>query len=88
MLIKRQVFERMAEAYPELVFDYAYTNDEHEGNVAFFDTYIDPETKNICPRTMRSAGAGPASAARSMPTSTACSPTWGPTTTRAISRPF
>jgi len=49
MLIKRQVFERMAEAYPELVFDYAYTNDEHEGNVAFFDTYIDPDTKEYLP---------------------------------------
>jgi hypothetical protein len=49
MCIKRQVFERMAEAYPDLRYDYSYTNDDHEGNIAFFDTYIDPETKEYLP---------------------------------------
>ena len=56
MLIKRQVFEKMAKAYPELKFksdqhlnqphdkrfDYHDTSD---WNYAFFDTMIEPETK-------------------------------------------
>jgi hypothetical protein len=49
MCIKRRVFERMAEAYPALRYDFSYTNDEHAGNVAFFDTYIDAETKEYLP---------------------------------------
>jgi len=49
MCIKRQVFERMAEAYPELTYDCSYTNDENTGNIAFFDTYIDPATKEYLP---------------------------------------
>ena len=56
MLIKKQVFEKMAKAYPELKFksdqhlgsphdtqfDY---HDTSEWNYAFFDTMIDPDTK-------------------------------------------
>ena len=56
MLIKRQVFEKMAKAYPELKFksdqhlnqphdkrfDY---HDNSNWNYAFFDTMIEPETK-------------------------------------------
>lgn len=49
MLIKRRVFERLAEAYPDLRYDYSYTNDDHPGNVAFFDTVIDPETREYLP---------------------------------------
>lgn len=49
MLIRREVFGRMAEAYPELRFDYAYTNDDHVNNVAFFDTVIDPATRDYLP---------------------------------------
>jgi hypothetical protein len=49
MCIKRRVLERMAEAYPDLRYDYSYTNDDHAGNVAFFDTYIDHETKEYLP---------------------------------------
>ena len=56
MLIKKQVFEKMAKAYPELKFK----SDQHLGsphdtqfdyhdtsawNYAFFDTMIDPDTK-------------------------------------------
>jgi len=49
MMIKREVFLRLAEAYPELGYDYAYTNDDHINNVAFFETAIDPETRDYLP---------------------------------------
>jgi len=49
MLIRREVFGRMAEAYPELRYDYAYTNDDHPNNVAFFDTVIDTENREYLP---------------------------------------
>lgn len=49
MLIRREVFQRMAEAYPELGYDYAYTNDDHVNNVAFFETAIDPATRDYLP---------------------------------------
>jgi hypothetical protein len=49
MLIRREVLVRLAEAYPELHYDYAYTNDDHIGNVAFFETAIDPETRDYLP---------------------------------------
>ena len=56
MLIKRQVFEKMAKAYPELKFKSdQHLNDPHDKtfnyhdnsnwNYAFFDTTIEPETK-------------------------------------------
>jgi hypothetical protein len=56
MLIKRQVFEKMAKAYPELKFKsdqplndpHDKTFDYHDNsnwNYAFFDTTIEPETK-------------------------------------------
>ena len=56
MLIKRQVFEKMAKAYPELKFksdqhlnqphdtQFNY-HDTSDWNYAFFDTMIEPETK-------------------------------------------
>ncbi|EFL50039.1 conserved hypothetical protein [Solidesulfovibrio fructosivorans JJ]] len=49
MLIRREVFMRLAEAYPELAYDYAYTNDDHVNNVAFFETAIDPATRDYLP---------------------------------------
>ena len=56
MLIKRQVFEKMAKAYPELKFKSdQHLNDPHDKtfnyhdtsdwNYAFFDTAVEPETK-------------------------------------------
>ncbi len=56
MLIKRQVFEKMAKAYPDLKFKSdQHLNDPHDKtfnyhdtsdwNYAFFDTIIDPESK-------------------------------------------
>jgi len=49
MLIKREVFTRLAEAYPELAYDYAYTNDDHVNNMAYFETAIDPATRDYLP---------------------------------------
>ncbi|MFU2208466.1 hypothetical protein [Solidesulfovibrio sp. C21] len=49
MLIKREVFTRLTEAYPELTYDYAYTNDDHVNNMAFFETAIDPATRDYLP---------------------------------------
>lgn len=49
MLIRREVFTRLAEAYPELGYDFAYTNDDNFGNVAFFETAIDPATRDYLP---------------------------------------
>ena len=49
MLIRREVFVRLAEAYPELGYDYSYTNDDQGDNVAFFETAIDPETRDYLP---------------------------------------
>ena len=56
MLIKRQVFEKMAKAYPELQFKSdQHLNDSHDKtfdyhddsnwNYTFFDTMIEPKTK-------------------------------------------
>lgn len=47
MMMKRQVLTRMAEAYPEL--RYANSGDEEGGNWAFFDTCIDPQTRDYLP---------------------------------------
>ncbi|MHC1712277.1 MAG: hypothetical protein AB9872_09015 [Solidesulfovibrio sp.] len=49
MCIKREVFTRMAAAYPELHYDYSYTNDDHKDNVAYFETAIDPATRDYLP---------------------------------------
>lgn len=49
MLIKKQVLARMAEAMPELRYRYAYINEEARENFAFFDTAIDPETRDYLP---------------------------------------
>ncbi|MEA4857710.1 MAG: hypothetical protein AAGU21_20785 [Solidesulfovibrio sp.] len=49
MMIKREVFTRLSEAYPELAYDYAYTNDDQTGNFAFFETAIDPANRDYLP---------------------------------------
>jgi hypothetical protein len=49
MLIRRQVLERMAASMPHLRYRYAYINDASEENYAFFDTAIDPETRDYLP---------------------------------------
>ena len=51
MLIKRKVFEAMAEAYPDLRYRYAFVSLEEKGldSYAFFDTAIDPETLDYLP---------------------------------------
>lgn len=49
MMIKRSVFERYAEAYPELSYKPDHARTEHfDGSreiIAYFDTVIDPETR-------------------------------------------
>jgi len=49
MCIKRDVLSRMAAAYPQLRYKYAYINDTSVENYAFFDTAIDPETLDYLP---------------------------------------
>jgi hypothetical protein len=51
MLVKRRVFERVAEAHPELRYKYSYAAlyDHVFDNCAFFDTLIDPETRDYLP---------------------------------------
>lgn len=51
MLIRRAVLERMAQAYPELRYNYSYVAyyDHVHDNHAFFDTMIDPETRDYLP---------------------------------------
>lgn len=51
MLIKRQVLVRMAEAFPELMYKYSFTTtfDHMFDNFAFFETMIDPETRDYLP---------------------------------------
>jgi len=51
MLIRRRVFTEMAAAYPGLRYNYSYASlyDHMFENVAFFDTLIDPETRDYLP---------------------------------------
>lgn len=51
MLVRRAVLERMAQAHPELVYNYSYASlyDHMYDNVAFFDTMIDPDTRDYLP---------------------------------------
>jgi hypothetical protein len=49
MLIRREVFTRMVEAYPGLHYRFACTNEAAADNFAFFDTAIDPETLTYLP---------------------------------------
>jgi len=51
MLIKRHVLQRLAEAYPELLYKYSFTStyDHMYDNYAFFETMIDPETRDYLP---------------------------------------
>lgn len=49
MLIRRAVLTRLAEAYPELHYRFACTNEAAAENHAFFDTLIDPETRHYLP---------------------------------------
>jgi hypothetical protein len=49
MMIRREVLTRMRDAYPQLQYRFACTNEEAADNVAFFDTAIDPETLTYLP---------------------------------------
>ena len=49
MLLKRAVLMRMMDAYPQLLYRHACTNEEAAENFAFFDTAIDPETRDYLP---------------------------------------
>ena len=49
MLIRREVLVRLAAAYPELHYRFACTNEAAAENHAFFDTMIDPGTRNSLP---------------------------------------
>ncbi|WP_243357963.1 hypothetical protein [Fundidesulfovibrio terrae] len=51
MLIKRRVFVEMARAHPELRYKYSYAAlyDHVFDNYAFFDTLIDPDTRDYLP---------------------------------------
>jgi len=51
MMIKRQVFLKMAEAYPQLRYHNSFVNsgDKTYDNWAFFDTAIDPENGDYLP---------------------------------------
>lgn len=51
MMIRRQVLERMAGACPELIYHNSFVNsdDEDHANYAFFDTAIDPVTRDYLP---------------------------------------
>ncbi len=49
MLLSRQVLARLARAHPELRYRHDCTNAAPEDNFAFFDTAIDPETRDYLP---------------------------------------
>ncbi|MHC1788777.1 hypothetical protein [Solidesulfovibrio sp.] len=49
MCIRRAVLTRLAEAYPELLYRFACTNEAAAENYAFFDTLIDPGSRNYLP---------------------------------------
>jgi hypothetical protein len=49
MMIRREVFARLMDAYPELHYRYSCTNEAPADNYAFFDTSIDPITRNYLP---------------------------------------
>ncbi|WP_043638129.1 hypothetical protein [Desulfovibrio sp. TomC] len=49
MLIRRDVFARLVDAYPALRYRFACTNEAAAENYAFFDTMIDPETRDYLP---------------------------------------
>lgn len=49
MLIRRAVFARLVDAYPELRYRFACTNEAAAENYAFFDTLIDAQTRDYLP---------------------------------------
>ncbi len=49
MLIRREVFSRLADAYPDLRYRGDYTNAAADEQYAFFDTLIDPDTREYLP---------------------------------------
>ena len=49
MLIRRDVFTRLADAYPGLGYRFACTNEAAAENYAFFDTMIDAQTRDYLP---------------------------------------
>ncbi len=46
MLIRRNVFERLAAAHPDLAYDASHESDRATAAHAFFDCMIDPETRH------------------------------------------
>lgn len=49
MLVSRGALVRMMDAYPELHYRFACTNEAAADNFAFFDTAIDPDTRDYLP---------------------------------------
>lgn len=49
MMVRREVFVRMMDAYPALYYRFACTNEDPADSFAFFDTAIDPETRTYLP---------------------------------------
>ncbi|EHJ47276.1 hypothetical protein DFW101_1266 [Solidesulfovibrio carbinoliphilus subsp. oakridgensis] len=49
MMVRREVLLRLQEAYPELHYRHDCTNAEANESFAFFDTAIDPETRDYLP---------------------------------------
>ncbi|MEA4858726.1 MAG: hypothetical protein AAGU21_03870 [Solidesulfovibrio sp.] len=49
MLVSRQALARLMDAYPELHYRHGCTNEEPADNFAFFDTAIDPRTRDYLP---------------------------------------
>ena len=66
MVIKRSVFEKMIEAYPELnyVSDSDYSPENKGLHYRFFDCMVDPESKRYLSETTPSATSGVKSAAK------------------------
>jgi hypothetical protein len=49
MMIRRDVFARLMDAYPDLHYRYSCTNEAPADTYAFFDTSIDPVTRDYLP---------------------------------------
>jgi len=49
MMLRREVLLRLMDAYPDLHYRFACTNEAAADNFAFFDTAIDPETRDYLP---------------------------------------
>jgi hypothetical protein len=49
MMIRREALVRMVDAYPQLQYRFSCTNEAPGENYAFFDTAIDPQTRDYLP---------------------------------------